>query len=255
MHATFEHQMIVRRLGTGPDVIWIHGLGEQSASFDAIAAHQSFAGFTHVLPDLPGYGRSAKHETRGLDSMLALAEFLVPWVASHAPRPILIGHSMGGALATLIAERMPISAIVNIDGNLTRGDCTFSAEAAVYARDEFVATGFDAMRARVAERGVREPALASYHTALLRADADMFHRNAIDLVGLSETDTLAGRLAAVKARVLFVAGVPGGVCERSREQLDAVGVRWIGIGPGGHWPFIDQPDAFAAVVGPFLRGA
>ena len=150
MYATFEHRMIVRRIGNGPDMIWIHGLGEQSASFDAIAAHETFAGFTHVLPDLPGYGRSAKHETRGLDSMLSLAEFLMPWVASHAPKPILVGHSMGGALATLIAERMPISALVNVDGNLTRGDCTFSAEAAVYGRDEFVATGFDEMRTRVA---------------------------------------------------------------------------------------------------------
>lgn len=246
--------MIVRRLGNGPDVIWIHGLGEQSASFDAIAAHPSFEGFTHVLPDLPGYGRSAKHETRGLDSMISLAEFLVPWVASHAPRPILVGHSMGGALATLIAERMPISALVNIDGNLTRGDCTFSAEAAVYGRDEFVETGFDAMRASVAERGATEPALASYHTALMRADAAMFHRNAIDLVSLSETETLAPRLAAIKARKLFIAGVPGGICERSRAQLDQHAITWVGIEPAGHWPFIDQPEAFATAIGPFLRG-
>ena len=254
MYATFEHRMIVRRIGNGPDMIWIHGLGEQSASFDAIAAHETFAGFTHVLPDLPGYGRSAKHETRGLDSMLSLAEFLMPWVASHAPKPILVGHSMGGALATLIAERMPISALVNVDGNLTRGDCTFSAEAAVYGRDEFVATGFDAMRARVAERGATEPALADYHTALLRADAEMFHRNALDLVALSATETLAPRLAAVSARVLFVAGVPGGICERSRAQLDERRIPWVGIEPAGHWPFIDQPDAFAAAVGSFVRG-
>ncbi len=247
--------MIVRRIGSGPDVIWLHGLGEHSASFNAIAAHESFAGFTHVLPDLPGYGRSAKHETRGLDSIQSLAEFLVPWVASHAPRPILVGHSMGGVLATLIAERLPISAIVNVDGNLTRGDCTFSAEAAGHGRDEFVATGFDAMRARVTERGATEPALASYHTALLRADADMFHRNAIDLVSMSTTETLGPRLAAVSARVLFVAGLPGGICERSRAQLEKLAIQWIGIAPAGHWPFIDQPDAFAAAVGPFLRGA
>ncbi len=250
-----EHGMIVRRVGSGPDVIWIHGLGEQAASFDAITQHPGLAGFTHVLPDLPGYGRSAHLATRGLGALDALAEHLVPWIATCAPRPVLIGHSMGGVLATLIAERIPVGAIVDIDGNLTRGDCTFSAEAAAYDREEFAATGFATMRARVGERGQAEPALRGYHAALMLADADMFHGNAVDLVRLSEAETLAARLAAVGARALFVAGVPGGICERSRAQLDHHAVRWVGIEPAGHWPFIDQPDAFAAAVGPFLRGA
>ena len=81
----------------------------------------------------------------------------------------------------------------------------------------------------------------------------MFHRNAIDLVRLSETDTLAPRLAAISARVLFVAGVPGGICGRSRAQLDQHKIRWVAIEPSGHWPYIDQPDAFATAVGAFLR--
>ena len=250
-----EHGMSVRRFGSGPDVFWIHGLGEQGASFDAITQHPGLAGFTHVVPDLPGYGRSAQLATRGLGTLDALADHLVSWIAAHAPRPGLIGHSMGGVLATLIAERIPISAIVDVDGNLTRGDCTFSAEAAGYDRDEFVATGFATMRARVGERGQAEPALRGYHAALALADPDIFHGNAIDLVRLSETETLSPRLAAVRARVLFVAGVPGGICERSRAQLDQHRIRWVAIEPSGHWPFIDQPEAFAAAVGPFLRGA
>jgi len=69
--------MIVRRVGSGPDVIWIHGLGEQAASFDAITQHPDLAGFTHVVPDLPGYGRSAHLATRGLGALEALAEHLV----------------------------------------------------------------------------------------------------------------------------------------------------------------------------------
>lgn len=244
--------MIVRRIGNGPEVIWIHGLGEQAASFDAIAGHPALAGFTHVLPDLPGYGRTGG---TGPGTLAVVADHLASWIATQAPRPILIGHSMGGVLATLIAERMPIFALVDIEGNLTRGDCTFSAEAAAYGRDEFVATGFSAMRARVRERGETEPAVRSYHAALLLADPDVFHRNATDLVRLSEAETLVPRLAALAARVLFVAGVPGGICERSREQLDHHRIPWIGVAPAGHWPFLDQPDVFAASVRAFLRAS
>ena len=60
------------------------------------------------------------------------------------------------------------------------------------------------------------------------------------------------RLAALRCPSLFVAGVPDGVCEHSRALLDRDGVRWIGIAPGGHWLFVDQPDAFAEAVRPFL---
>ena len=47
--------MSVRRIGSGPHVVWIHGLGESSTSFDPVVA--GMPGFTHVLPDWWGvYG-------------------------------------------------------------------------------------------------------------------------------------------------------------------------------------------------------
>ncbi|MDB4961301.1 MAG: alpha/beta hydrolase [Myxococcales bacterium] len=250
--------MAVRRFGGGPELVWIHGLGEQSASFERIA--RQLAEVTHVLPDLPGYGRSpapGPSTAAGIDSIDATADQLAAWLAdatrANAPPPILIGHSLGGVLATLVAERMPVRGVINIDGNLTRGDCTFSAEAAAYSLEDFIASGFAAMRARVGERAAAEPPLRGYHAALTLADPAAFHRHAIDLVRLSSTETLAGRLAALGVPTLFVAGVPRGICEASRALLDAHRVPWIGIEPAGHWPFIDQPDAFASVVGRFLR--
>src|SRR5262249_27977329 len=125
LELALDQPMMVRRLGTGPEVVWLHGLGEWSAAFDAIIAHPALAGFTHILPDLPGYGRSPWPETpEGLD---ALAGRLVAWIGDR--QPALIGCSMGGALATLIAERTSVRAVVDVEGNLSRGDCTFSGAA------------------------------------------------------------------------------------------------------------------------------
>jgi len=70
---------------------------------------------------------------------------------------------------------------------------------------------------------------------------------------MSEPETLVARLAALRTPVLFVAGVPGGICERSRALLDQHRVRWVGIEPSGHWVHIDQPDRFATEVAGFLR--
>jgi pimeloyl-ACP methyl ester carboxylesterase len=240
--------MMVRRFGTGPELLWIHGLGEQSRSLDPIVAHPAFAGFSHVLVDLPGYGRSPWPEHP--DGLEQLAERLAAWIDDR--RPAVIGHSMGGVLATLIAERTAVRAVVDVDGNLSRGDCTHSAKAAAYTLDDFVAYGFSAMRAEVYEGGRTDLALRGYHAAMTMASPQVFHHHALELVTMSEPETLVARLAALRVPVLFVAGVPGGICERSRALLDQHGVRWVGVEPSGHWVHIDQPDRFATEIAGFL---
>jgi pimeloyl-ACP methyl ester carboxylesterase len=249
MQWTLEHGMMVRRTGEGPEILWIHGLGEWSLSFDPLAAHAAFAGFSHVLPDLPGYGRSPWPDAP--DDLERLADRLAAWIGAR--RPALIGHSMGGVLATLVAERVPVRAVVNVDGNLSRGDCTFSARAAAFSHDDFVAGGFAAIRADTYERGVATLPLRGYHAAISTASPTVFHHHALQLIAMSEPELLVTRLARLTMPVLFVAGVPDGICAHSRALLDQHGVRWIGLAPAGHWVFLDQLDAFAAAVASFLR--
>ena len=253
-----EHGMVVRRVGRAaregiPEIVWIHGLGERSACFDG--AVELLAGFAHVLPDLPGYGDSQPPVLGEGDSLEHTAQHLAEWLTSWPVRsaPILAGHSMGGVLATLVAERIPVRAVIDIDGNLTIGDCTFSAEAAGFSLPAFEEGGFDAMRARVVADGTHDAALRGYGTALATANPTVFHRNAVDLVRLSETSTLAPRLAALTAPVLFVAGLPGGICAASQRALDEHHLPWVGLEPSGHWPFIDQTQMFAGVVRAFAR--
>ena len=45
MEWALELGMMVRRFGDGPELVWLHGLGEWSRNFDAIAAHPALAGF------------------------------------------------------------------------------------------------------------------------------------------------------------------------------------------------------------------
>lgn len=245
-----EHGMSVRRIGDGPELVWIHGLGESSTSFEPVVARMALAGFTHVLVDLPGYGRSAWLDAAiGLD---ALADHLVRWLGERAPA-VVAGHSMGGVLALLVAERAPVRAIVDIEGNVTRGDCTFSGPTAEMSLDVFREHGFAELRAQVYDEGAHAPALRGYHAAMCFAHPEQYHRHARDLVELSTSGTLARRLAAVPAPALYVAGVPDGICEASRSELDRAGVRWVGIAAAGHWVYLDQRARFCDHVEQFLR--
>jgi pimeloyl-ACP methyl ester carboxylesterase len=238
MQWSLERGMVVRRTGSGPRVVWIHGLGESSVSFEPVVA--AMPGFSHVLVDLPGYGRSPWPEAPiGLE---ALADALADWLE---PDSAVIGHSMGGVLATLIGERA--RAIVNIDGNISLGDCTFSSKAAAIADP---VTSLATVRAQVYADGATRPALRGYFAAMAFAMPAMFHRHAQDLVRMSKAETLAGRLAALNA--LFVAGVPDGICEVSRAMLTRAGARWVGIEPAGHWVYLDQTARFVAEVRQFL---
>jgi len=248
MRWSLEHDMMVRRVGAGPEVLWLHGLGGWSASFDPIVAHPALSGFSHVLPDLPGYGRSPwpAHP----DDLARVADRLATWIGDR--KPALIGHSMGGVLAHGVAERIAVRAVVDVDSNLSRGDCTFSALAAAYSLDDFVAFGFSTLRADVYENGRTDVSSRGYHASMCAASPQVFHHHARELVALSEPETRAAGLAALRAPLLFIAGVPDGICARSRELLDQHGVPWVGIEPAGHCVFIDQPDAFAAAVAGFL---
>ncbi|HEY5946121.1 MAG TPA: alpha/beta hydrolase [Kofleriaceae bacterium] len=249
MSWSLEHGMMVRRATErGPRVVWIHGLGESSVSFEPVIA--KLPGFQHVLVDLPGYGRSPWPER--VPSLVELGEQLAGWLAKEPPATI-IGHSMGGVLCTFIAERTPVRAVVDIDGNLTRGDCSFSALASAYTLEDFIADGFAEIRAKTYADGIKRPELRSYHAAMCFASPELFHRHSVELVELSTAGTLAPRLAALPVPKLFVAGVPDGICLESRALLDRLGVRWVGIEPAGHWVYLDQLDRFAAAVGAFLR--
>jgi pimeloyl-ACP methyl ester carboxylesterase len=239
--------MTVRRLGDPslPCLIWIHGLGESSVSFEPVVA--ALPRHQHILVDLPGYGRSPHPDTAV--PLVDVAAHLAHWLANQPPA-VLIGHSLGGVLAQLVAEQAPaaVRGVIDVDGNLTRGDCTFSAAAAAYSLADFVDHGFAELRAQVYAKGATQVPLRGYHAAMCFASPQVFYRHAVDLLELSSSDTLAPRLAALPCSKLFVAGVPDGISAISRARLDAVGVPWVGLEPAGHWVYLDQLARFAELV-------
>jgi pimeloyl-ACP methyl ester carboxylesterase len=240
--------MSVRRVGSGRELVWIHGLGESSTSFEPVVA--KLPQFAHTLVDLPGYGRSAwPDEPFGLE---ALADHLAAWLKAR-PLATVLGHSMGGVLAVMLAERGAANAIVDIDGNVTRADCTFSAQATASTEAAFVEYGFATMRDEIYLEGVEDAPLRTYHAALCFAQPRTYYKQASDLVALSVTESMAPRLAALTIPALFIAGVPGGISQASRALLDRHRARWIGLEPAGHWVYLDQLGAFAATIENFIR--
>ncbi len=241
--------------GPARPIVWVHGLGESGLGFERIASHPRLAHRHQLVPDLPGYGRTPwAHSAL---SLVAAGDLLVSWLRKEGLWPALfLGHSMGGVLVQLLAERHPeaVAAMVNIDGNISIEDCHFSSKAADASLQAFEGGRFERLLDSIYREGLENPALRGYYASLRQTDPRAFHRNALELVELSKSNTLAQRMAALDLPKLYLAGHPGGASLRSLQQLANAGVPTRRIEPSGHWPFIDQPEAFLELLLPFLEG-
>lgn len=92
--------------GQGPPLVLIHGLGGQLQHFSYALIERLAADFHVIAMDRPGSGYSE----RGADgaSLTAQArQIREAWRALGIERPLLVGHSLGGAVALALAEDYP----------------------------------------------------------------------------------------------------------------------------------------------------
>jgi pimeloyl-ACP methyl ester carboxylesterase len=92
--------------GTGPDVILIPGLtGSREVWKGTVAA---VPGYRYHLVQVAGFaGSPARGNAKG-DVVAPLAEEIARYIHSHRlRRPALVGHSMGGTVAMMVAARHP----------------------------------------------------------------------------------------------------------------------------------------------------
>ncbi len=102
--APYRQELVYRVAGDGQPVVFLHGLWNSSAawkrSLDLFSPR-----YRLYAPDIPGHGQSpARLPWR----MREVAALLAAWMRSLAlPPAAIVGHSMGGALAMLLAAAEP----------------------------------------------------------------------------------------------------------------------------------------------------
>ena len=102
--------------GTGTPVLAIHGITSSSRSWPLLTQE---LGRPVVAPDLRGRGRS--NHLPGPVGLVAHAEDCAAVLRAVADEPVVVvGHSMGGFVASVLAARHPdlVRALVLVDGGL-----------------------------------------------------------------------------------------------------------------------------------------
>jgi pimeloyl-ACP methyl ester carboxylesterase len=251
----FEHGLYVQEGGRGHRaIVYIHGLGESGLCFEGLLQEPLLASWRHLAIDLPGYGKTPwPDEPLGLD---ALADVVADWImASQLGDVVLVGHSMGGVVGLRVCERAPlvVRAFLDVEGNVSAEDSVFSAVAAEYSPEAFPREGFHRLLGQLYTAGAKDPSLRGYFASMRMCDPRQLHLNSRELVSISSRGDIARRLAVLSAPVRYVAGVPDGTSLTSRQMLAEAGVPCVAVQNAGHWPFLDQPGAFADTFARFLQ--
>jgi pimeloyl-ACP methyl ester carboxylesterase len=97
-------------------VILLHGLAANRRIMTYVARNFAEQGLRVYVPDLPGHGRTAGpfSPARAEECSEALFKDLVAHGAIVPDRTLLVGHSMGGAIAIRVAAREQVAGVIAI---------------------------------------------------------------------------------------------------------------------------------------------
>ncbi|WP_075217406.1 alpha/beta fold hydrolase BchO [Mongoliimonas terrestris] len=252
----------VQQMGTGPDVLLVHGTGASTHSFGALALE--LAGrFRVTACDLPGHGFTDRLPSARM-TLPGMSDALADLLAALDVRPaVAVGHSAGAAILIRMCldGRIAPRVVVSLNGALSgfRGPIGrfFSPLAQMLALNPLVP--------RVFARRARDPAvlanlvertgsrLSPDQVALYgRLAADPDHVSAaLAMMAGWDLGALQAGYARLKTPVVLVAGSRDGMVpadqvfdlERRIPHARAVVLRGL-----GHLAHEEAPEAIAAVI-------
>lgn len=104
-HTIHGYRRAVRIAGSGPALLLIHGVGDNSTTWNSVHAKLAQR-FTVIAPDLLGHGESDK--PRADYSLAAFANGMRDLLAALGiDRVTLVGHSLGGGIAAQFVYQYP----------------------------------------------------------------------------------------------------------------------------------------------------
>ena len=244
--------------GTGPDVVLIPGL---TAGRDVWASTvAAVPGYRYHLIQVGGFAgepvRGNARANAGGAIVAPIADEIGRYISTRHLRPALVGHSMGGTLAMMVAARAPdhVGKVMVVDmlpqpAGLLGASASGLGPLAQSLRD-IVATpgGRDLFASLVSSFGNNRGPDG-------RSDPDVVGRAMHDLAGID----LTGQLGRIRAPMTVVYAAPDA---RYRAQADQTyrtayaarrGAQLVRIDGSGHMIMFDQPRAFQAQLRTFLE--
>jgi len=235
---------------SGPALVAIHGWMTSGSVFDALVTALAPAGRTIVVPDLVGTGRSSRPETG-----YSLARFAadVEAVIDHAglERPAVVGHSMGGQIAQLVAASRSVARLVLVNPVPLSGAQLPDDARALFSSAAGDAAKLDAILSLASPELTERARSRLVATALEVADACIVEAFEAWVAG-APVEALADIDAPTRVIATDDPFLPRDLLQA--EVADRIeGAELVYLAGPGHYPLVSAPSETAARIVGFLR--
>ena len=239
------------RLTSNDLIVFMHGFGCAKESFDGAFDADGLRDFSLCAFDFPGHGASSRSDASTY-SPRSYADVARLVIDNLAPARVFVAcHSMGSAAGLIAAPAIPnLGCFVNIEGNLVAEDCSLvSRTTADQSTDAFIHDGYGQLARTLAGSSRRD--YKAWSQWYGQADPLALHESARSLVEWSDSGALLEQFRSLKHRVYIYGD------EDNKDYLlpQLHQVPTCCIRDAGHFPMLDNPQEFYAVLAELLNGA
>lgn len=240
----------IHREGVLAPIVFLHGFGSTKEDYADIVQQDAFAGHPFVAFDAPGCGESQCGDLSRISIPFLMKTALQVLEYFDIERFHLVGHSMGGLTALMLAHQHPdrVLSFVDIEGNIAPEDCFLSRQIVDYPANDP-----EAFFAAFIERTRHAPAYASaLYAASLRHKVRAAAVRGIfqSMVDLSDNAGLMGKFLGLKCPRMFMYGEQNASLSYL-AHIQAEGVRLAQIPACGHFPMYSNPIAMWQQIADF----
>ena len=248
--------------GDEPSIVYLAGLGLAStAVYPRIVVEPGLSNRHSILVDLYGCGYSDRpeHYSYSLEAHAATLSGILEHIG--AKQCILVGHSMGGAVAIELATKRPdlILQLILAEANLDAGGGLWSRNIAEQTESDFVRIGYQELIENRRRAAMNTDNTASIALGVWQVASPMaIHRSAVSLVRGTQP-VMWDQLIRLSIPRTFLFGSRSlEAYEEDRElytRLEAHGIRVDVVSNAGHGMMADNPTGFADALTNAMRMA
>lgn len=241
----------IHNLNSSPPILFLHGFGSSKEDLADLTIQPSLKHHGFIAYDAPGCGHSTSDNLSANDIPFLVATAEAVLAHFKITKFHLMGHSMGGLTALLLANRHPESVLsfVDIKGNLAPEDCFLSRQIFTFPADDDEAF-LEAFIARTRTSGSFANAMYA-STLRSRVSPGAVRPIFESMVQLTDHGNLMEKFLALPCPRMFMFG------EEMRglsylPLLKKEGVELADIPNSGHFPMYSNPVEMYSRISIFL---
>ena len=238
----------------GPEpVLFLHGFGSTKEEYADFAQFPGLAGRPFLAYDAPGFGEATASDLAKVSIPFLVDVALAVLERAGIERFHVVGHSMGGLTALLLADRVPerVLTFTDIEGNLAPEDCFLSRQIVTHGEDN--PSTFLTAFANRSSQSVEYSSALYGSRVLTTVDPSVVRPVFESMVELSDSGELLAKFVSLPMPRMFMHGQQNAHLTYLPE-LRRRGVTVAEIEHSGHWPMYSNPPAMWTALRDFLTG-